>query len=554
MTTRATISQHPASRRSALADGAASRGRAGSEATSARSRAASAGSSLERAIMGVPARIMRPRLLLIAVVAVLTIFGLVMIYSASSVESLSENGDAAFYVKRQAIFIVVGTLLAVAAAKIDYHRLCSRQGLLVIGLVICGMLAVVRVAGSSGGGATRWLAIGPFRLQPSEFAKAFCLLAAAAIANDYFCEHKISFGEMLKRVGFYLGIPLALIVVQPDKGTTGIIAIMVFVLAYYAGLDRDWTIKFLIAAGVLALIVSLKDEYSRSRIITMFNPESDEWDTGYQLTRGFYAFATGGLTGVGLGMSRMKYLYLPEAHNDMIFAIVGEELGLVGTLLVVAAFVFLAYQGFEIARNASDNEGRLISIGAVTLLVTQFFVNVLGVLALFPQSGKPMPFVSYGGSAIMSCLILVGLMVNVSINSRLPETAYDRRRAGMTLADDEDTGVGEPRVHAARATGSVALPGMGGTSASRASRAYDEPSEPVRGRERGGASTPLASASDARSRLRVVDGGAGRQRIDLGPDAADRLRGGDSGPTVRTTSGRSGRAGASGQGRSRRRR
>ena len=468
--------------------------------------------------MGVPARIMRPCLLLIAVTVALTCFGLVMIYSASSVEAMSEQGDAAYYVKRQALFIVIGLALAVGAAKVDYHKLCSRGWLLGMGAGIMLMLVAVRVAGSGANGATRWLVVGPLRLQPSEFAKVFVLLACAGTASDYLVEHSIDQAQFYKRLAVYVGLPLGLILIQPDKGTTGVIALMVFVIAWDSGFDRRFLKGGLLAIAVLALVVSLKDSYSRERVLTMLNPWLDEWDSGYQLTRGFMAFGSGGLFGVGLGMSRMKYSYLPEAHNDFVFAIVGEELGLVGTLAVVGAFAFLAVQAFDVARNASDSKGRLIAIGGVTLLLTQFFLNVMGVLGLFPLSGKPLPFISYGGSSIMSCLMIVGVIVNVSLHSTLPETVHDRRRAAMSLAGgEEDTGVGEPRVHAAGSHRPTALPSRAG-----ASRA-----------ERPSASTPLAGTSEARSRnFRVVEGGAGRKRIDLGPDAADRLRR-SSGPEVR---------------------
>ena len=240
-------------------------------------------------------------------------------------------------------------------------------------------------------------------------------------------------------------------------------------------------------------------------------------------------------------MSRMKYSYLPEAHNDFIFAIVGEELGLVGTLTVVALFAVFVWAVLQVARNASDFSGRAVAVAVATLVATQFFLNAMGVLGLFALSGKPMPFLSYGGSSIMSCLMLVGLAVNVSLNSSLPETVHDARRRAMTLADEEDTGVGEPHVHAGT-HGAGALPLSAATMRS----------------------VPLASPEEARRGLRLVDGGVagdsgrgasgrgaadGRGRIDLGPSASERLRP-SSGPTVRSgsrsaSSGRARRAGGS---------
>ena len=409
---------------------------------------ASGANNIEKQIMGVPARIMRPCLLLIAAAVGLTLFGLVMIYSASSVEAMSEQGDAAFYVKRQALFIVAGLVLAAGAAKADYHKLCSKTGLAAMGLVIIGMLAVVRVAGAGANGATRWLEVGPLRLQPSEFAKVFVLLAASGTAAEFF-ERTIDQTTFAKRLALYVGLPVLLIVVQPDKGTAGIICLLVFVIAYDAGFDRDILIKFALLVAVVGLVYSLRDDYSRQRVLTMFNPWSDEWGNGYQLTRGFMAFGSGGLTGVGLGMSRMKYSYLPEAHNDFVFAIVGEELGLVGTLAVLAAFAFLAVQALDVARNASDHEGRLIAVAGVTLLLAQLFLNVFGVLGLFPLSGKPLPFISSGGSSILASLIMVGLILSVSRDAASSDE-FDRRRSSLRVVRREEDGTDDSPRDAAR--------------------------------------------------------------------------------------------------------
>ena len=418
-----------------------------------------------RKIMGVPARIMGPRLTLIAMVAILVCFGLVMIFSASSVEALFETGDAAFYVKRQLEFVGLGLVLAVVVALVDYHSLCGRL-LLPIWLVSVGLLVAVWLFGTSTNGATRWIQVGPVSLQPSEFAKITILLAETSIAERYFGSKDMDTSTLVWQLVLFVGAPVILIFFQPDKGSAGVVFIML-------------------------LAVVFVDDYALQRVLTMFNPWADQYGDGYQITRGFMAFGSGGLFGRGIGLSRMKYAYLPEAHNDFIFAIVGEELGLIGTLAVLAAFAVFVYAGLRVSRSASDLTGRLLAVGATTLIMVQALLNISGVLGLFPLSGKPLPFLSYGGSSIMSCLAFVGLIVNVSLRSELPETVHDERRRAMTLA---------PEV-------------SGSSHEAGALRARTPPG---------------ASSGGTRRAFRVVEGGAphegGFERIDLGPSASERLR------------------------------
>lgn len=259
--------------------------------------------------------------------------------------------------------------------------------------------------------------------------------------------------------------------------------------------------------------------------------------------------------GVGLGMSRQKYSYLPEAHNDFIFAIIGEELGLLGTLAVLLAFAVLLYEAIQIMRQSSDLLGKLIVCGSITILITQAFLNITGVLGLFPLSGKPLPFLSYGGSSIMSSLMLAGLVVNVSLNSSLPETTHDVRRRDLKLAGDEDTGVGNARsrsasvqessFRAAARTGSVQLGGTrsggnrsGGTrdgglsviegGINERERAKDRSQASRQGHGRSRSDNTSAAGSFTESR-----GSNGYTRLDKHEDASTRLRSGSNSPKVR---------------------
>lgn len=464
----------------------------------------------EQGIRGVPARFMSPRLIFCVCVAVLSLFGLLMIYSASSVTSLiseSTNFDAAFYVKRQGIFLAAGAAAALILARIDYHVWSGPVLTIIWAVTVVLLLAIfLSSSGEDAYGAVRWLALGGFSLQPSEFAKVTVVLTAANLAQRYFDDASITFDSFVKLMGVGVGIPLVLILAQPDKGTTMILAATLLVMGYLAGLPRNLII-FLAIVGVAGfLVLSLRDDYSRARIITMFDPWRDYYGDGYQLIQGFYAFGSGGLLGVGLGFSRQKYSYLPMAHNDFIFAVIGEELGLVGTIGVLAVFALLGWAGARIAKNAPDLAGRLVASGCTGLIIIQLLVNVCGVLGMIPLTGKPVPFISYGGSTIISCLMLVGLTVSVSRSSRLPETVHDLARSRWQVdgRDGDGGGISDPRPRGSQAPAPV----------------YDaHPTELARGSltiVEGGASRPrTASERPARSRT----------RIDLGPSAADRLRG-----------------------------
>ncbi|WP_417803050.1 FtsW/RodA/SpoVE family cell cycle protein, partial [Thermophilibacter provencensis] len=291
---------------------------------------------------------------------------------------------------------------------------------------------------------------------------------------------------------------------------TMVLGITIVTMGYLAGVPKRILAAFLVL-GVLGFLgLSLKDDYSRQRLLTMLNPESDPYGAGYQLLQGFYAFGSGGLFGVGIGFSKQKYSYLPMAHNDFIFAVIGEECGLVGTLGLLAGFALFAWAGFRIALHAPDLAGRLIAAGCTTLVVIQMLLNVVGVIGIFPLSGKPIPFVSYGGSSVIASLMLAGMVVSVSVHSRLPETAHDgaRRSLRVTEGDAADAGlslVGEPLPRSAR-----------GVDAGRAPRLTVMD---------GGARGRAAGRGRGRPAGRVTTDARGRRRVDLGPDAAERLRG-----------------------------
>ena len=465
---------------------------------------------------------MRPRLILIAVVVLLTAFGCLMIYSASSISCLTSEAlgnDPLFYVKRQLMFIGIGGVIACVLARLDYHAFTSRFAQPIwLATVAVLVLVFTPLAGHSTYGASRWISLPLIgRLQPSEFAKIAIIWIAAGVCQRRFEEGSLGELDFYLQGAIAAGVPMVLIVAQPDKGTTMVIAVALLAMLYFAGFDRRYLVGIAAFCLVGILILTFKDSYALRRVQIMVDPFEDYYGDGYQLAQAQYAFGSGGLFGVGIGMSRMKYSYLPMAHNDFIFAIIGEECGLVGTLAVIAAFGLIAWEGLKIAR----------CVGCTTVLVFQMLLNVCGVIGVFPLSGKPIPFLSYGGSSIMASLIIVGALVSVSVHSSLPETVHDRTRQTWHQVEDGD------------ASGSLTFVGEATPRSARGvSRQGGQGQAPFRV-VAGGAQRPAPARAQGRAdrgrpqRGRVTTDASGRRRIDLGPSATDRLRGRGGGPATR---------------------
>ena len=506
---------------------ATSRNRTGERAQQPRTsrQKSSEGSQAKGRFGAIPERFMQPRLVLLVSTAILVCFGLVMIYSASSISAMTSEDmgyNPFYYVQRQLGFAAAGVALAFIVSRIDY-RAVVRNLQVPIWVVTIGMLAIIftPIAGADAYGATRWISIGPFSFQPSEFAKITILISVSYLAQQYFIDQTIDQMEFFKKFAIAALVPLVLILAQPDKGSTLIIVGTLLVIGYLADVDRRVLATIAVAGFIGFAFLSLKDDYSRARVVTMLNPWADYYGAGYQLAQGFYAFGSGGIFGVGFGFSRQKYSYLPMAHNDFIFAVIGEELGFIGVLGLLAVFGALVWAGFKIARYAPDLTGRLIAAGCTSMFIIQAFVNIGGVLGLLPLSGKPLPFISYGGSTIMSSILMVGLLMSVSRQSRLPETEYDRQRASWSIAEEQDTFDAPGFAGLTMVDGGVGV----GTPLPRSSRpksSAQSSARPSRG--------VLRSRDDDAPQGRITTDASGRRRIDLGPSASDRLRGSNTRP------------------------
>lgn len=468
----------------------------------------------EQLIAGVPARIMRPRLVFIACLVALVVFGLLMVYSASAVEALKENGDAMFYLKRQLLFAIVGfAALGIVSTRLVSWEFATTKLTCVLWVVMALFLLAVKFVGSGAGGATRWINLGFFMFQPSEFVKPVLIIAMAVILSDRYEKQSSTATSYAWSVTLVVGLPCALIIFQPDMGTTVIICATMFAMALLAGMSLRFTVGLGASAAVVSGILIKLQPYRLERIAAALDPWSDKFGSGYQATLALMAFTSGGLFGRGIGNSTMKYSYLPEAHNDFILAIIGEELGFVGTVIFFAVFATLIFCGFKIAWRAPRLRDRMIAAGASFMLGAQFFVNALGILGVTPMTGKTLPFISYGGSSIISCLILAALIIRVSVESN-PRTVYDSRRASFAVMNDADavsdhlgrSTAGEPHPRSSTASrGGFSVYDGSRSAAAPASRRASHPS-----------SAPRSRSGETR--------GGGWRRVNLNSDPADRLR------------------------------
>jgi cell division protein FtsW len=345
----------------------------------------------------------------------LVAFGLVMVYSATSASAALGNGDPMSFLKRQAIYALIGVVAMTALARFDYHRLRYLAAPLLLGAF--ALCAAVLVVAPQINGARRWFLLGPASFQPSELAKlALCLFAALYLARR---PAPRTFGELLRPLGLVTALFCGLIVLEPDLGTTISVCVMMLAILLVAAVPvRLLAIAAVLAAGVGMLAIWV-EPYRRARVFSFLDPWSDAQGSGFQIVQAMIGIGSGGITGEGLGEGVQKVLYLPEAHTDMIFAVVGEELGLVGSALVIFGFAAFAFAGFRIAMRCRDPFGKLLAAGLTALVCGQATINLAAVLGIAPLTGIPLPFVSYGGSSLVVLLAGVGILLNIAVNGEV---------------------------------------------------------------------------------------------------------------------------------------
>jgi cell division protein FtsW len=354
--------------------------------------------------------------LLFGSVVLLVGTGLLMIYSASSLQVYLPSSAAPagpyFFVLKQTIAVAIGGLLAFAAMSIDYRRLNDPRLVAVMLAVLAAALVAVLFRPAVNG-ARRWLALGFMSVQPSEFVKVALVIALAALLSRREGEMDLPTRTLLPVVGL-VAVPAGLVLLEPDFGTAFTYFVVAGAMLFFAGLPVRW---FLGSALLLVPTLSawvLSAQYRRDRLIAFLHPEADPLGKGFHAIQSLIAVGTGGVTGLGLGEGKQKLFFLPYPYTDFIYAIVGEELGLVGCVVVLALFGLVFARGVRAAVNAPDSFGRLLGIGLSVMIVVQALLNISVVLSLVPTKGIPLPFLSYGGSALWADLLAVGILLNLS--------------------------------------------------------------------------------------------------------------------------------------------
>jgi len=352
-------------------------------------------------------------LLLVLTVGVLNIVGIVMVLSASSVSSLTDYGSPWYFFLRQLLWTVVGIVAFVIGVRVDYRTLRRFVRPLLIVSAVLLVVVLIPGVGVHVSGSRRWIGMGMVRFQPSELAKLALLLYAADIASRR-ARDAHDWRQVLKPVLVVLGGFGALVMLQPDLGSALVLCTITAGVLVASGV-RPGHLAAAGACGVAAVTaLAFAEPYRRERMLTFLHPFTDRSDQGYQIAQSLIAIGSGGWTGVGLGASRAKWNFLPNAHTDFIFAIIAEELGLLGGLLVLAMFGVFAVLGVRAAARAADRFGALLAVGITVWVIGQAVINVAAVVGLLPITGIPLPFISFGGTALVTTMFGVGVLANVA--------------------------------------------------------------------------------------------------------------------------------------------
>lgn len=366
---------------------------------------------------------------LVFTIMLLLAIGIIMIYSTSAIFADQKHNDSLYFLKRHMLWIVIGLFLMFAVWRIDYHVLRRYSKLLAFASV--GLLGLLYVPGlgRTAGGACRWIIFKGFSFQPSEVAK----FALVVYLSDMFVRKQRwikDFWKGLIPILLIVGVIMVLILKEPDLGSVIGIAMVVCVMLFVAGAR----LRYLMVMGLCALpflyVFIFRVPYRRVRIMNFLHPWADPQGVGFQIVQSFLALGSGGVFGVGLGQSRQKLFYLPAAHTDFIFSIIGEELGLIGTLLVVGLFIAFVFLGIKIARNAIDLFGFFLAIGIVSTISLQAVINIGVVTGSFPTKGLPLPFISFGGSCMVMYLVAIGVLLSIH------RWTQNKIASGSSLAKD----------------------------------------------------------------------------------------------------------------------
>ena len=343
---------------------------------------------------------------------ILALLGLPLILSASWVASVNDGNSPFFYLMRQGIGVAIGLVALVVCSRLSIAWI-QRLGRAAFVVSLLGLVAVLTPLGSATNGSRRWIDLGAITFQPSELAKFACVLVGAEMLARR-GDRVRTVQDALKPVGLLFGAVIALVMLEPDLGTATILGLLFMTLLWVSAVPFRTILTFSLAGVGAFGVLAMSADYRRARVLSFLDPFADAENTGYQAVQSIVALGSGGLFGTGFGMSRQKWLYVPNAHTDFIYAVIGEEAGLFGTFFILAAFASIAFIGCRIARETSDPFCRMTAIGITVWLVGQAIVNIGAVTSMLPITGVPLPFVSYGNSALAVSLAAVGVLVAIA--------------------------------------------------------------------------------------------------------------------------------------------
>lgn len=347
----------------------------------------------------------KPDLILFSTVIGLVLFGLLMVYNASPVTSLRDFGDPLYLIRFQAVWAFIGLTLGIVIYKIPYTFWQKVAPFIFILALVLLLGVFIPGIGAKIYGAQRWIRIGPIGVQPAEFAKLAYIIYLSA-----FLSKKVKITPFL----IVTGITSAIVLAQKDMGTTIITAVIGFSLYFVAG-GAIWHFIALVPVMIASVaLLILTSPYRKARLLAFLNPSLDPEGITYHISQALIALGSGGFFGVGLGESRQKYGFIPEVTTDSIFAVIGNELGFFGSILVIAAFLLIIYRGFKIALAAPDKFSFLVASGITVWVSIQSFINIAGLSAVLPLTGVPLPFISYGGSSLVSIFFAMAILLNIS--------------------------------------------------------------------------------------------------------------------------------------------
>ncbi|MEK7164981.1 MAG: putative lipid II flippase FtsW [Patescibacteria group bacterium] len=356
---------------------------------------------------------------LMVIIAIILAFGLLMLASASVAVGLNRFGDGGFFIKRQLEALLIGLVAGYACYRLPFARWREWSfALFAVSLVLL-ILVFIPGLGLSGKGAARWINLGIANFQPSELVKLTLILYLSAWLSERGARVVADFKAGLVPFVGLMGVLFILIISQPDLGTLLVIT-WIGVVLYFVGGAHVKHLLALAGSGSLLLLLMIKIEpYRLARLTAFLDPSHDPQGVGYHINQAMLAIGSGGWLGVGLGQSRQKFLYLPEVTGDSIFAVIAEELGFVICALVIALFLAFLWRGLKIARNAPDEYSKMVAIGITAWIVGQAFLNIGAITSLLPLTGIPLPLISYGGTALVTTLMGLGILLNISKSSRV---------------------------------------------------------------------------------------------------------------------------------------